>query len=148
MSVLKVRWYIIDEDRIQRIGLDTKRIFPHLANKKAVQVWVFFRVVDNSKVIENIQIQWLYFDSDGNIDLSYSEKVAVSALDSYFSQERNDNVVSMRYKPLKVVLSDQQKKLLKSVIEKDFDPDSWESLPGWFIQNLWSKGIGVPFDGK
>ncbi|MTI84911.1 MAG: hypothetical protein FH756_13690 [Firmicutes bacterium] len=138
--------YFVEKNRVYRVGLDTKKVFPALAGTMVPYVSVIYDK-DDSKKITNIRIDPAYINCDGQWKVSeFEHRQMQTILDEEFSSilpevsKKNEKVTSMKYKPKPIKLTDKQKELVKERIKKDFGDDAWGKLPGWAKANLWKNG--------
>jgi len=132
MAKVGVKYYLIINDEIIKIGLDTKRVFLDLANQTVPSFQVIFKKDDPSTILE-IRVDPHHFDSRGKYkaDEFVMQRATTAISNAFFSADpaSNNRVVELRPRAYISVLTETQKILLKSRLNKDFGPNAWESLP-------------------
>jgi hypothetical protein len=143
LSLVGLKMYLLVGDNIIRIGLDTKRLFPHLANKAVPSLQVIFEKTNPLRIFE-VRVDPCHFDSEGKYKVDEWERIrAMSVLSEVLSLEpADDKVINLKPKPYIASLTEKQKELIKSQIDKDFGVNTWESLPPNLKVGLWKTGRG------
>jgi hypothetical protein len=139
-----VKYYLIIDDRILKIGIDTKKVFPDLADKTVPAFQVIFERDNPSNILE-IRIDPHHFNSCGKYETDeFTMKKAMHAIDkTIFAKYRNnDRVIEFQPQPYINNLTEAQKALIKDQFNKDFGPNAWENLLPSMKAAFWKTGMG------
>lgn len=143
---VKQRVYFVEVDKVYKVGLDTKRVFPNLAGKMVPYVTVIFRKGEVPEILQ-VRVDPAYINPEGQWKITdFEHRCAASAMEKIFDglvENTKDKKVSrISYRPVRIMLTDNQKELIKVRIDKDFGVGIWNSLPPHLKMDLWKKGIG------
>ncbi len=126
MDKIKLRYYILEHDRIRIAGINSqgKRKFAGLAGKSAILVEVIIKAL-NPPVITRFGTMVIDFDEEGKWHLNPIEMRKVANKSAFLFEDDNktpSNVVHFSPQPK---LSSQQHELLKAQVIKEFGIATW-----------------------
>jgi len=129
MNKVKLRFYLLHENKLIKIGRDSykSRRFPALANNIAMLLQVVYLNSDNPFILK-IWLSNIYFDDNGKWDIYPMERVkAANAMNDLFDNNYKDENKIAHLIP-KPKLSPKQKDMLKKRITKDFGIQFWNEM--------------------
>lgn len=126
MEKIKLRLYILENDRIRRAGLDSqgKRKFAGLAGKNALLVEIIIMAL-KPPIILKIGTTVIDFDEEGKWHLNPMEIRKAVHISEYLFEDKakaQSNVVRFFPQPK---ISSQQRELLKAQVIKEFGIATW-----------------------
>ncbi len=138
MGDIGIRYYFFDGDEIMRVGVDTEKRFPKLAGRQVPWVTVFFS--RSTKEILSVRFDPANINPAGEWTSDIEDHYAAQALEEFFTVG-SGKVASLRPSYMSSIkLTDSQKEILRSRIDRDFGAGSWNSIPPKNKALLWSTG--------
>ncbi|RJR20831.1 MAG: hypothetical protein C4582_08690 [Desulfobacteraceae bacterium] len=134
MSNITIRFYIITENKIIRVGVDSdnKRPFPEFSGKTAVMLELFYFKTKPPSLLRS-SLALIEFDTDGRWSISsVEEQRAIHKIGQVMN--RSPEKVSFIPAPR---INKNQKGLLKERIVKDFGIHFWNSLKNNILVYHW-----------
>lgn len=142
IGTIGTKLYFLEGEKIYRVGLNTKRLFPHLAEKTIPSIMFIYKKGDPPDILE-IRVDSAYFDSSGKWSVSEFEHRRIAYLigEALFPN-KDDKVSKLKPRPFIRSISEKQKQIIREQFDKDFGSGAWDQFPFHLKMDLWKTGRG------